>query len=114
MKREKNEAHTMKNSRTVKKIVSLLTSIYLAFIVVLCVGAYLVYLVESPVECATIKTYEDALWWALNMASVGDASINPITTTGRLVGAGIILFGYSLFALIIATLSAAMHRWLTK
>ena len=96
------------------KILSLLTSTYIAFIIVLCLGAYLIYIVQSPISYATIKTFSDGLWWALNMASVGDASIAPVTNTGRLIGAGIILFGYSLFAIIVASLSAAIQHWLKK
>lgn len=94
------------------KILSLLTSTYVAFLIVLAIGAYGVYVVQSPIQAATIKTYADALWWSLNMASVGDASITPVTNLGRLIGAGIILFGYSLFAIIIASLSAAIQHWL--
>lgn len=96
------------------KILSLLSSTYAAFILVLTIGAYLAYKIESPVQIATIKTYPDALWWALNMASVGDASITPVTNGGRLVGAGIIILGYTLFAINVASLSAAIQHWLKK
>lgn len=48
------------------------------------------------------------------MASVGDASITPVTNGGRLVGAGIIVLGYTLFAINVASLSAAIQHWLKK
>lgn len=93
----------------IAKLVSLLSSTYMVFLVVIFGGAYLEYQVEPD-----ILSYSDALWWALNVSSVGDASFSPVTNAGRLVGAGLILVGYSLFAINVAALSSMISHYLNN
>lgn len=97
-----------------KKIISLLSSTYFVFLLVVFIGASLEYNIESGIEGASICTYGDALWFALNVSSVGDASCTPITPAGRLVGAGLILIGYALFTINVAVLSSALTHYLNK
>ena len=97
-----------------KKIISLLSSTYTAFVLVVLLGAYLELRFESGAEGASISTYGDALWFALNVSSVGDASCTPVTPAGRIVGAGLILIGYALFTVNVAVLSSALTHYLNK
>lgn len=84
------------------------------FVAVLFSGAEAVLVAESSSESANIVTYGDALWWALNICSVGDASLSPVTTLGRLVGACLIVVGYACFTInvgiIAAWISHLIHR----
>ena len=97
-----------------KKIISLLSSTYSAFALLVFLGAYLELRVEAGAEGASICTYGDALWFALNVSSVGDASCTPVTTAGRIIGACLILIGYALFTVNIAVLSSALSHYLSK
>ena len=97
-----------------KKIISLLSSTYFVFFLVIFGGAWLEYRIESCSSGADILTYPDALWWALNVSSVGDASFSPVTNAGRLVGAGLILIGYALFTVNVAILSSVLTHYLNK
>ena len=97
-----------------KKIISLLSSTYSAFVLVVFLGAWLEYRIESGVEGASISTYGDALWFAINVSSVGDASCTPVTAAGRIIGAGLILIGYALFTVNVAVLSSALTHYLNK
>lgn len=98
----------------IKNLISLLSSTYGVFIIVLFAGAWLELYAESAAMNANILTYPDALWWSLNVCSVGDASLYPVTNTGRLIGAGLILIGYSLFAINVAALSSMISHYLNN
>ena len=98
----------------IRTLISLLSSTYGVFLIVLFVGAWLELYAESAAINANILTYPDALWWSLNVCSVGDASLYPVTNIGRLVGAGLILIGYSLFAINVAALSSTISHYLNK
>jgi len=70
------------------------------------IGAYCVLNAEKCADNANIITYADALWFALNASSVGNSNFYPVTNTGRLIGAVLILVGYALFTLNIAVISS--------
>ncbi len=56
---------------------------------------------------ANIKTYGDALWWALStMATVGYGDRYPTTAEGRLVAGGLMLGGIALLGVITASLAS--------
>ena len=76
---------------------------WLIFIIALLVGAYGVLYYESQCSTASINTYEDALWWSINVSSaVGDCNICPKTTGGRIVSTILMFIGYALFSINIA------------
>lgn len=51
---------------------------------------------------ANIHSIEDGVWWAVTtMTGVGYGDLYPVTTTGRLVGAGLQVLGLVIFALIV-------------
>lgn len=80
------------------------------FAVVIFSGAYAALLCERTQPGASIVTYPDALWWALNVCSVGDAGIGPVTAGGRIAGAVLIVIGYGCFAVNVATVTAIVSR----
>lgn len=68
-------------------------------------GAYGVLYYEQQTPSATIKNYEDALWWSVNVSSaVGDCAICPVTTGGRCVSVVLMFIGYALFSINMAIL----------
>jgi hypothetical protein len=70
--------------------------------------------VEKNASGASIVTYEDALWWTLNVSSVGDTSLQPVTSKGKILGAGIIFVGVTIFALNTGLLSAIFSSIIKK
>jgi voltage-gated potassium channel len=56
---------------------------------------------------ANIRTFGDALWWAVTtMSTVGYGDRYPTTTGGRVIGAGLMLAGIALLGVITATFAS--------
>lgn len=56
---------------------------------------------------ATIRTFGDSVWWALvTMMTVGYGDKYPVTTTGRVIGAGLMMCGVALLGVVTATLAS--------
>lgn len=94
-------------------ILILLLSI-LTFLIMLFSASWVILEVEKNAEGANIITYEDALWWTLNVSSVGDTSLQPVTSKGKILGAGIIFVGVTIFALNTGLLSAIFSSIIKK
>ena len=94
-------------------ILILLLSI-LTFLIMLFSASWVILEVEKNAPDATIVTYEDALWWTLNVSSVGDTSLQPVTSKGKILGAGIIFVGVTIFALNTGLLSAIFSSIIKK
>ena len=84
----------------------------LFFVFVVLVGAEAVLEQERNAPGATITTMSDALWWAINVCSVGDANIGPVTTDGRVTGSILILIGYACFTVNVGIVTVALTRLL--
>ena len=93
-----------------KKFLKILFSSLIVYIFVIFAGAFLTLKCESNNNNANIKTYSNALWWSLNATSIGDSNVFPITTSGRIVGAFLIIFGYGLFTINVATISSFLNH----
>jgi voltage-gated potassium channel len=62
---------------------------------------------ERGREDANVHSFGDALWWAAStMTTVGYGDRFPVTTTGRLVGGGLMLAGIALLGIVTATLAS--------
>ncbi|MQA79047.1 MAG: two pore domain potassium channel family protein [Streptosporangiales bacterium] len=71
------------------------------------VGALAVLDAERGAPGATITTFGDALWWALTtVTTVGYGDELPVTVTGRLVAAGMMLAGIVLLGVVTASLAS--------
>ncbi|MGC5585642.1 potassium channel family protein [Ornithinimicrobium sp. W1665] len=66
---------------------------------------------ERSSEQANITTFGDALWWAITtMTTVGYGDQYPVTNTGRMVAAGLMLGGIAL----LGTVTALLASWLAE
>lgn len=93
-----------------KNLIKILCSSLSVYIFVLFLGAYLTLKYESNDINANIKTYYDSLWWCLNATSIGDSNVYPITPVGRVIGVFIILIGYGLFTINVATIGSFLNH----
>ncbi|MDH6284525.1 potassium channel family protein [Prescottella agglutinans] len=66
---------------------------------------------ERSAPDAAITTFPDALWWAAaTITTVGYGDYTPVTATGRLVAAALMLAGIALLGVVTATLAS----WLVQ
>jgi voltage-gated potassium channel len=62
---------------------------------------------ERSAQGALITTFGDALWWAfVTITTVGYGDLYPVTVTGRLIAAGVMLGGIGLIGVVTATLAS--------
>lgn len=92
------------------KLIKILFSSLSIYIFVLFFGAWLTLIYESENSNANIVSYYDALWWTLNATSIGDSNVFPITIKGRIIGAFLIVIGYGLFTINVATISSFLNH----
>lgn len=63
--------------------------------------ASIVILHVETVPGSTIKTAEDAMWWAISaLTTVGSSDVYPMTSTGRLIGAFVMAMGVGVFGVL--------------
>ncbi len=68
------------------------------------------YLVEHPINPA-FGTIEDALWWAfVTLTTVGYGDLYPISAVGRIVAVITMLFGITLYSLLVANLTYQIDK----
>lgn len=92
------------------KLIKILFSSLTIYIFVLFFGAWLTLKYESLDQNANILSFYDSLWWALNATSIGDSNVFPVTINGRIVGAFLIIIGYGLFTINVATISSFLNH----
>lgn len=97
-----------------KLFLKILGSSLTIYLLILFLGAYFTLKFETEEINANIKTYGDALWWALNATSIGDSNVYPITIFGRITGAFLIIIGYGLFTINVGTISAALTHFIKQ
>ena len=90
--------------------------IYLAVVGngIMFLSAYGFYYFEREVN-AQVDSYGDALWWAMcTVSTVGYGDIAPITGIGRMIGAGLIIFGVMFFLTWTAVLAGLLSSFISK
>jgi voltage-gated potassium channel Kch len=94
--------------RLVLRLVGLVTGV--AGLVVVGGGSAL-WWVERSRPDATIRTWPDALWFALTtLTTVGYGDHVPVTTVGRLVAAAIMVLGVAVIGAVAAVVALAVAR----
>lgn len=81
------------------------------FILIIAGGSSMILQFEQADIHSNIKTYSDALWWSINVASaVGDCSLSPSTLGGRIVSVIMMILGYAIFTINVSALVAFFHK----
>ena len=91
-------------------VVLRLAAIVTAFatVVVLTSGSAL-WLVERDQPDSTLHSYGDALWWALTtLTTTGYGDHIPVTTIGRVIGAGVMVTGVAVIGAVAAVIALAL------
>ena len=70
-------------------------------------AAGLVLLFETGADGSSIRTFPDALWWAITtVTTVGYGDTYPVTAEGRVVAAALMVVGIALFGVLTAGVAA--------
>jgi voltage-gated potassium channel len=74
-------------------------------------GGTALWFVERGRPGSTMDSWGDALWWSLTtMTTVGYGDHVPVTTTGRLIAAGVMLAGVAIIGAVAAVVALAVAR----
>jgi voltage-gated potassium channel len=99
-------ARVLAQALTLRRAGSSLVTASLFGVVVLILASVAILQVEQG-EGTSIHTAEDALWWSITtMTTVGYGDLYPVTTEGRLVGAGLMIVGVGLVGVLTAFLAS--------
>jgi voltage-gated potassium channel len=80
----------------------MIAKIFGGLLVVYLIAAWIVLMIESGAEGASIDTYGKALWWALvTVSTVGYGDLYPVTPLGRIVGGTVIILSVGLIGFVI-------------
>ena len=72
-------------------------------------GGTALWLVESERPDSTMRSWGDALWWSLTtLTTVGYGDHVPVTTTGRLIAAGVMVAGVAVIGAVAAIVALAV------
>ena len=89
---------------------TILKLMIVSFIVIL-LGTFLMYGVESNQPNSEIKTLEDALWWCIaTVTTVGYGDIVPVTSLGRYVAIAYMGFGIALITILLSTITTNFYK----
>jgi voltage-gated potassium channel len=74
-------------------------------VVAMLAGAAVIFNVEHSKSHANIRSFSDALWWAVGTITTVGTSAYPTTTTGRIVGAMMMVAGVALAGIFTAAIA---------
>ena len=86
-----------------------------AVAVVILAGTFVMYMIESRVPGAHIRTFLDALWWCIaTVTTVGYGDITPVTVIGRVVALVYMFFGIAMISLVLSMITDRYRKRLLK
>jgi len=85
--------------------------LFIASGLIILLGTFVMYGVESQVPNSKIKTILDALWWRVaTVTTVGYGDIVPISNIGRIVALFYMFFGISMLAILMSVITNTFYK----
>ena len=85
--------------------------VFIAAGLIVLMGTFLMYSVESNVPNSEIKTLLDALWWCVaTVTTVGYGDVVPVSNTGRIVALFYMFFGISMIAILMSVITNTFYK----
>ena len=85
--------------------------LFIASGLVILLGTFVMYGVESQVPNSKIKTLLDALWWCVaTVTIVGYGDIVPVSNIGRIVALFYMFFGITMIAILLSVISNTFYK----
>ena len=78
---------------------------------VILLGTFVMYGIESQVPNSEIKTLLDALWWCVaTVTTVGYGDIVPVSNIGRIVALFYMFFGITMIAILLSVITNNVYK----
>ncbi len=85
--------------------------LFIAAGLIILLGTFVMYGVESQVPNSKIKTLLDALWWCVaTVTTVGYGDIVPVSNIGRVVALFFMFFGISMIAILLSVITNTFYK----
>lgn len=79
--------------------------------VVILLGTFVMYSIESKVPNTKMKTFLDALWWCVaTVTTVGYGDVVPVTSVGRMVALVYMFFGIAMISILLSVITNTFYR----
>jgi voltage-gated potassium channel len=86
-------------------------ALFIASGLVILLGTFVMYSIESQVPNSKIKTLLDALWWCVaTVTTVGYGDIVPVSILGRVVALFYMFFGISMIAILLSVITNTFYK----
>ena len=85
--------------------------LFIASGLIILLGTFVMYGIESQVPNSKIKTLLDALWWCVaTVTTVGYGDIVPVSNIGRIVALFYMFFGISMIAILLSVITNTFYK----
>ena len=85
--------------------------LFIASGLIILLGTFVMYGVESQLPDSKIKTLLDALWWCVaTVTTVGYGDIVPVSNIGRIVALFYMFFGISMIAILLSVITNTVYK----
>ena len=79
--------------------------------IIILLGTFLMYSIESKLPDTKMKTILDALWWCVaTVTTVGYGDVVPVSSLGRAVAIVYMFFGISLISILLSVINNTFYR----
>ncbi|MHB0997921.1 MAG: ion transporter [Armatimonadota bacterium] len=80
-------------------------------IIIALIGSLLMLLLERGASDSVIKSYGDAVWWAVGVITTVGNEMYPVTAEGRIIATLLMIYGIGIFGYVAATLATYFIRY---